>query len=75
MPELPEVEALALDLRGRLEAPELFHELLEHRYYLSEDAGREVDNDTALRSYLESVLRFRAPERVVMEPEDSDDVT
>jgi Domain of unknown function (DUF4032)/Lipopolysaccharide kinase (Kdo/WaaP) family len=69
----PIVARIPDDLRGRLDAPELFHELLEHRYYLSEDAGREVDNDTALRSYLESVLRFRAPEQVVMEPEDSGD--
>jgi Domain of unknown function (DUF4032)/Lipopolysaccharide kinase (Kdo/WaaP) family len=67
----PIVARIPNHLRGRLEAPELFHELLEHRYYLSEDAGREVDNDTALRSYVESVLRFRAPERLVMEPEHS----
>jgi hypothetical protein len=67
----PIVEQVPVELRGRLEPPELFHELLEHRYYLSEAAGHEVDNGTALRSYLGSVLRFRRPERALLveEPE------
>jgi hypothetical protein len=59
----PIVARVPEDLRGRLEPAELFHELLEHRYYLSEAAGYEVDNDTGLASYLDSVLRFRRAER------------
>ncbi|MFN2609064.1 MAG: DUF4032 domain-containing protein [Acidimicrobiales bacterium] len=66
----PIVARVPAELRGRLEPAELFHELLEHRYYLSEDAGHEVDNATALRSYLDSVLRFRPQERVVFVPEE-----
>lgn len=58
----PIVAQVPEELRGRLEPAELFHELLEHRYYLSEAAGYEVDNRTGLRSYLESVLKFRQPE-------------
>jgi hypothetical protein len=57
------------ELRGRLEPAELFHELLEHRYYLSEAAGREVSNEEALRSYIDSVLQFRPDERVVSDTE------
>jgi Domain of unknown function (DUF4032) len=53
-------------LRGRLEPPELFHELLEHRYYQSERAGREVSIDEALRSYLDSVLTHRRDEQTVL---------
>jgi Domain of unknown function (DUF4032)/Lipopolysaccharide kinase (Kdo/WaaP) family len=53
-------------LRGRLEPPELFHELLEHRYYQSERAGREVSIDDALRSYLDSVLAHRLDEQTVL---------
>jgi hypothetical protein len=53
-------------LRGRLEPPELFHELLEHRYYLSERAGEEVPIDDALRSYLDSVLTHRRDEQTVL---------
>ena len=66
----PIVERVPAGLRGRLEPAELFHELLEHRYYLSEAAGHEVDNDAALESYLDSVLRHRRPERVILVEED-----
>lgn len=59
----PIVARIPEDMRGRLEPPELFHELLEHRYYLSEAAGYEVGNDTGLNSYLDSVLRFRPLEQ------------
>jgi hypothetical protein len=65
----PLVSQVPDDLRGRLEPAELFHELLEHRYYLSEAAGHEVDNETGLRSYLESVLRFRPSEQALF-PEE-----
>jgi hypothetical protein len=63
----PTVGAVPAELRGRLEPPELFHELLEHRYFLSEQAGREVDNTTALRSYVDTVLRHRPDERLLRE--------
>ena len=53
-------------LRGRLEPAELFHELLEHRYYMSERAGTEVSMDEALRSYLDSVLAHRRDEQTVL---------
>jgi hypothetical protein len=66
----PIVARIPPDLRGRREPAELFHELLEHRYYLSEAAGHEVDNETALQSYLESVLRFRPPEKVIFEGQE-----
>jgi hypothetical protein len=66
----PVVARLPEELQGRLEPAELFHQLLEHRYYLSEAAGHEVDNDTALRSYLDSVLRFRPLERVILDDEE-----
>jgi hypothetical protein len=65
----PVVARVPDDLTGRLEPAELFHELLEHRYYLSEAAGHEVDTDAALASYLESVLRFRTVERLLLAEE------
>ena len=63
----PIVERIPTELRDRREPAELFHELLEHRYYLSEAAGQEVDNDSAVRSYLESVLPFQPKERVIFD--------
>jgi hypothetical protein len=66
----PVVARIPPELRGRLDAPELFHELLEHRYYLSEAAGHEVDNDTAIASYIDSVLRFRPQEKVILDEKE-----
>lgn len=65
----PIVARIPKELQGRLEPAELFHELLEHRYYLSEAAGREVDNDAGLASYIENVLRFRPVERALFPDE------
>lgn len=45
--------------RGDLEPAELFHEVLVHRWYLSERAGHEVDIHEAARSYVDTVLPDR----------------
>jgi hypothetical protein len=57
----PVVEAIPADLRGRLAPAEVFHEVLEHRWYMSEQAGRDVGTTAAARSYFERVLP-KAPE-------------
>ena len=44
------------ELAGRLAPAEIFHEVLEHRWFLSEAAGRGVRTTTAARSYVENVL-------------------
>jgi hypothetical protein len=43
-------------LRGRLAPAEIFHEILEHRWYLSESAERDVGTTAAAKSYFETVL-------------------
>ena len=65
----PVVASIPSHLLATREAPEIFHEFLEHRYYLSERAGREVANDEALAAYLGSVLANELPERQL----DADD--
>ncbi|HEY6478426.1 MAG TPA: DUF4032 domain-containing protein [Streptosporangiaceae bacterium] len=52
----PVVEAIPASLRGRLSPPEIFHEILEHRWYLSEAAGTDVGTTAAARSYFDTVL-------------------
>jgi hypothetical protein len=59
-------------LRGRLESAEIFHEILVHRWYLSENAGHEVDTKVAARSYIEKVLSKRPEEAVAAGGEDPD---
>ncbi|GAB3363024.1 DUF4032 domain-containing protein [Modestobacter lapidis] len=52
----PVVDAIPAGLVGRLEPAEVFHEVLEHRWFLSEQVGRDVGTTAAARSYFETVL-------------------
>jgi hypothetical protein len=52
----PVMAAIPESLRGRLAPAEVFHEILEHRWYMSERAGRDVGTTAAARSYFERVL-------------------
>ena len=52
----PIIDAVPADLIGRLAPAEIFHEILEHRWFLSESAGRDVGTMAAARSYFETVL-------------------
>jgi hypothetical protein len=62
----PTIAAIPPDLRGKLEPAELFHEILEHRWFLSEAAGEDVGMDQAVQSYVDNVLRHAPSERKVL---------
>src|SRR6478736_8400885 len=55
--------------RGKLEPAEIFHEVLVHRWFLSEQAGRSVRLLDAARSYVRSVLAEKPEEAVTAEPQ------
>lgn len=48
--------------RGKLEPAEFFHEVLVHRWYLSEQAGHEVDIFKSAADYVERILPTRPDE-------------
>jgi Domain of unknown function (DUF4032)/Lipopolysaccharide kinase (Kdo/WaaP) family len=52
----PVLAAIPDGLRDRLAPAEIFHEVLEHRWYLSETAGRDIGTTAAARSYSQTVL-------------------
>ena len=52
----PVIAAIPRDLRGRLSPAEVFSEVLEHRWYMSEAAGRDVGTTAAARDYFKKVL-------------------
>jgi hypothetical protein len=66
----PAMAAVPPELWGKREAAEVFHELLDHRWYLSQEAGRDVGLMPAVQSYVERVLRTVPDERTVFEPGD-----
>jgi hypothetical protein len=65
----PAIAAIPKDIWGKREPAELYHELLEHRWYESERAGREVPLDEAIDSYLEE-LRSLPDERRAIAADD-----
>jgi len=62
----PTIEAVPKELRGKLEPAELFHEILEHRWYLSEAKGSDVGLAEAARSYADEVLKEAPEERTLL---------
>lgn len=55
----PIVNSVPAEHLGRVEPAQLFHEVLEHRWYLSEAAGHDVGLDFASKSYISEVLPHR----------------
>src|SRR6266542_4370073 len=52
----PVIQAIPADLAERLDEAEVFHEILEHRWFMSEAAGRDVGTGAAARDYFATVL-------------------
>lgn len=64
----PVVKAIPFELRAKLEPAEVFHQVLEHRWYMSQDRGASVPLAEALSSYISTVLRHRRDEATIMGP-------
>ncbi|MFE4667381.1 DUF4032 domain-containing protein [Streptomyces sp. NPDC056716] len=52
----PTVRAVPLDLRGTMDAAEIYHQLLEHRWYMSERAQHDIGIETAVKDYIDHIL-------------------
>ncbi|QIK75321.1 DUF4032 domain-containing protein [Nocardioides piscis] len=63
----PIVAMIPPDARGKLEPAEVFHEILVHRWYLSERAGSEVDIFETARDYIANELTRRPTEIIATE--------
>lgn len=64
----PVVRAIPIDLRAKLEPAEVFHEVLEHRWHLSQARDASVPLAETLSSYIDTVLRHRRDEATIMGP-------
>lgn len=64
----PVVRAIPRELRGKLETPEVFHQLLEHRWFMSQNEKRAIPLAEALTSYIDTVLRHRRDEATIITP-------
>ena len=50
------------EARGKLEPAEVFHEILQHRWFLSEESGVEADTFEAAEDYIANVLSTKPDE-------------
>lgn len=64
----PVIRAIPRELKGKLEPAEVFHQMLDHRWYLSQNEKRDVPLAEAVGSYIDTVLRHRRDEATVVDP-------
>lgn len=62
----PVVRAVPGNLRRKLEPQEIFSQIIQHKWLLSERAGRDVGMAPAVESYLRDVLIHRPDEQAVL---------
>ena len=53
-------------LRGKLVPAQIFHEVLEHRWFMSEKAGQSVTFESAVADYVANVLAQKPDEHAVL---------
>ena len=64
----PIVRAIPRELAGKLEPAQLYHEYLEHRWYMAQQAGHDIPREEALASYITNILQSKRDEAVLLEP-------
>ena len=62
----PVLGAIPQVLATKLEPAEIFHEVLEHRWYISEKQGRDVPLVEVVKSYVDEILVNRPDEAALM---------
>jgi hypothetical protein len=67
----PAVNAVPPELHGRRQAAEVFHEILQHRWYMSEQQSTDAGLMATVRSYIHDVLKHAPDERVRVEGDQS----
>ena len=63
----PTIAAVPPELCEKREPAEIFHEILEHRWYLSEAAKTDIPLEEAVTTYVDDVLRHVPDERAVLD--------
>jgi hypothetical protein len=67
----PVIRAIPEEYESKLEPAEVFHQVLEHRWYMCEEQDRDVPLNEAVRDYVDNVLQYRRDEDVIMLPPSS----
>jgi hypothetical protein len=62
----PITRTVPRSMAAKLEPAELFHEVLEHRWYMSERAGHDIPIEDAIADYVATVLPSKPDEATVV---------
>lgn len=71
----PTIRAVPMELRRKLEPAEIFHEVLEHRWYMSEQQQRDVSTQEAVADYVAHVLPQHWDEQSYLSLGDTHEMT
>jgi hypothetical protein len=71
----PVILAIPKDMMGKLEPAEVYHQVLEHRWYMSENAGRDIPMAEAVQDYMHNVLSNRRDEAALIMPATTEGFT
>jgi hypothetical protein len=64
----PIITAIPKHMTGRLEPAEIYHQVLEHRWFMAQEESRDITNTEAVNSYINNVLAFRREEEALITP-------
>ncbi|MFM1784945.1 MAG: hypothetical protein RLZZ579_1222 [Actinomycetota bacterium] len=62
----PVIGAIPKELLGKMESAEIFHEVLEHRWFMSEKQKQDVSLEEAVRSYVKDILAKKRDESALI---------
>lgn len=66
----PTVRSIPENLRGKLVDAEIYHQVLDHLWFLSERAGQDIGLPEATKDYVDNVLSNLPEERTVLTSDD-----
>lgn len=64
----PVIRAIPPELARKLEPAQVFHEFLDHRWFLSEEAGKDLPLKEVIASYVRNVLPQKRDEALLLDP-------
>lgn len=68
----PIINGVPPELRAKLEPAQIFHEVLEHRWFLAQRAGHDIPLDQVIDSYVHSILPTKRDEALLLDPGPQD---
>jgi hypothetical protein len=71
----PVMQQVPRELRRKLEPAEIFHEVLEHRWFMSEKAGQSIALTDVVGDYIVNVLANKPDEAAIINLDDTSEIT